>query len=318
MATPDPAHPPLPSPTLPSPESAVFPSADNDPNNDVPPFRHNDDAHCAVNLAAYPNAIHHVGTSPSRSGRHSRFTPDEDLIIVREVAASKGHIAAFGSTRKRFAAAAQAVNDNTAMRTSVTWKSVQDRYKRLQEVFDREDNANKVLSGVSGGAMGELDELLMGMREARDDLDAHKKAEHMERRAMDEAKERAGLALVDAATTRRSEEDDEVAEVVDGTSASGSGRKKRRINLGFGDTGDIDQFGLHLKEADMERVALERERLCFEKDRYETERQERKEERVERRAERAEERTERREDRDAGAKQDLEKFKLMMQAFLNK
>lgn len=34
------------------------------------------------------------------------------------------------------------------------------------------DRANKRMSGVGGGSLGEMDELLAGMREARDDLEA--------------------------------------------------------------------------------------------------------------------------------------------------
>ena len=56
------------------------------------------------------------------------------------------------------------------MPDKVAWKTVQDRYKRHQEWFVKEDNINVKLSGVGSGELGEMNELLSRIREARDEL----------------------------------------------------------------------------------------------------------------------------------------------------
>ena len=45
-------------------------------------------------------------SNPSRAGGHSRFAAVEDLIVVREVAETRAHMAGLGEVRKKFAAAA--------------------------------------------------------------------------------------------------------------------------------------------------------------------------------------------------------------------
>jgi hypothetical protein len=67
-----------------------------------------------------------------RRGRRPKFTAKEDLIIAREVSASKAHIASFGTKRERFAVAAERPNANPAMHINVASKSIQDRYVKLQ------------------------------------------------------------------------------------------------------------------------------------------------------------------------------------------
>jgi len=47
----------------------------------------------------------------------------------------------------------------------------QDRYKLLQDFFFKGDAVNQKLSGVRGGEMAEMDEMLVLMREERGDLD---------------------------------------------------------------------------------------------------------------------------------------------------
>lgn len=52
---------------------------------------------------------------------------------------------------------------------------MQDRYKRLQDTFDKQDTVHSLLAGAGGSQMSEVDNLLMSSREARDDLDAHRR-----------------------------------------------------------------------------------------------------------------------------------------------
>jgi hypothetical protein len=91
-----------------------------------------------------------------RRGRRPKFTAEEDLIIVCEVSASKAHSASFGSNREHFAVAAEPANANPAMQTSVSSKGIQDRYGKLQALFDRRDAAQRKMSGI-GGKVVELE-----------------------------------------------------------------------------------------------------------------------------------------------------------------
>jgi hypothetical protein len=52
----------------------------------------------------------YTNSAPIRRERCPKFTAKEDLIIAREVSASKAHIASFGTKRERFAAAAERAN----------------------------------------------------------------------------------------------------------------------------------------------------------------------------------------------------------------
>ena len=113
---------------------------------------------------------------PAKSGRNSRFTPQQDLAIVGEVAAVRAHLAEYGETKRRFATVAKRVCENVYVvhMGSIGWKTVQDRYKRLQDQYDKNDSENQRLSGVGGEEMGELADLFMNLREARDDWDSRK------------------------------------------------------------------------------------------------------------------------------------------------
>jgi len=48
-----------------------------------------------------------------------KFTPEDDLIIPKEVVVSHAHVAGFGTVQKRFAAAAEKTNDNPTFRGAV-------------------------------------------------------------------------------------------------------------------------------------------------------------------------------------------------------
>lgn len=254
----------------------------------------------------------------AKPGRSSRFTAAQDLVIAREVAASRAHTAAFGETKKLFEVAASKISANPAFDTegkNVSWKAVQDRYKRLQKDYDHADNANQRLSGVGGGEMGELADLLMTMREAHDDLDVQKKAAKTAQKRKEEDKERMGQVLVDLATKRKnkSDDDDNTTEVCD-EEPSSTAKKRKKRQTALLET-EMDRFGEHLKDADLARVDLDRERLAFEREKAVEDRADRGRERDERRQEREIERRERREERVELQKLELEKFKAMIDAF---
>jgi len=179
----------------------------------------------------------------------------------------------------------------------VTWKAVQDRYKRLEKDYDHADGSNKRLSGVGGGEMGELADLLMNMREAKDDMEAQNKALKTTGKKKEEDKEKMGQVLVDMATKRKAAEN------------AGS------VVLSADEDTDEPESA---RKADLARVEQDRKRLSFEQERALADRIERERGREERRIEREEERRERREERLEMQKLELEQFKAMMEAFNRK
>ena len=114
--------------------------------------------------------------------KRGKYLSQEDLIIVREVAALRAHIAGYGNVKQSFETVACKVNQNPHMSQKVNWKAVQDGYKRLQDEFDGDDRRNGNLSGITGGEMGELYQSLSQMREERDTFLSEKKADKIEKR----------------------------------------------------------------------------------------------------------------------------------------
>lgn len=79
-------------------------------------------------------AAYETKKSIAKTSSRSINSSKQDVAIVREVAAVKAHIAAFGETRRRFECTISKLNSNPLFASaSVAWKQVQDRYKRLHE-----------------------------------------------------------------------------------------------------------------------------------------------------------------------------------------
>lgn len=91
------------------------------------------------------------------------------------------------------------LSNNPISKKRITWRKVQDRYKFLQDNYNASDNENKRLSGVDGGEMGELADLRMPMRKARDDMQDKKNKKNNELKWKDEEKKQAGKRIVEAA-----------------------------------------------------------------------------------------------------------------------
>lgn len=70
-----------------------------------------------------------------RSGRNAKFNSADDPVLVRKLAAANGHVEGFGERRKGLESAAARANEKSRMHEKLTWKCVQGRYQRLQEIF---------------------------------------------------------------------------------------------------------------------------------------------------------------------------------------
>lgn len=242
----------------------------------------------------------------TRTGRRPKFTPEDDLMLVREVAAAKAHLAPNGATKERYETAANKANATRRLTCPVTWKSVQDRYKRIQARFDERERVESLMSGV-GGELGEIEELLSSMKEARQDLLNCKSASRRAAQEREAEKERLGSIVREKAMNRAwpsrsgSEEDFEgiEGETLDSDHTPKKRLGKRKLNDTMVDPfqDDIAAFTAALQKGEEARLALEERRMASAVE------------------EREKDRKERREEREAASKLELQKFKLMMDAF---
>ena len=72
----------------------------------------------------------------------SKYTEEEDLIILREEAATKAQIALYGKTSELFQTAAEKVNGNAKFTVGAKAKGILGRYIRLQKDFDKNKRKN--------------------------------------------------------------------------------------------------------------------------------------------------------------------------------
>jgi hypothetical protein len=189
------------------------------------------------------------------------------------------------------------------MRTKVTSKSIQDRYVKIQAIYERDDAAQQNMSGVDG-EVGELEELLGTMQEARADLETQKAAERSAAREREEAKERIGKEFVLKALQRDSRNDEEGSSGSDFELKQPRTKKSKRATTENNIEKDMKGFGECLRDADLARVAVERERLELDIKILEQEKIDRDEELKLCREELA-----------THQEQEMKKFKLMMEIF---
>jgi hypothetical protein len=133
------------------------------------------------------------------------------------------------------------------------------------------------MSGV-GGEMGELEELLGEMQEARDDLETQQVAQRTPAREMEEYKERIGKELVVRALRRDFRNDKEVSSGSDFEEKQPRKKKSKRNTTENNMTDDMRGFDECLREADLAKVAVEREMLELDAKRLAQEKIDREEE----------------------------------------
>ena len=247
----------------------------------------------------------------TKRGRRSKFTPEEDIIILREVAVAGAHVPPYGKTTELFQMAANGANKNANFSVEVTWKSVHDRFHRLLDDFEKRDAKAQKMSGVSED-VGEAEELLSMMKEARDDVEEEKRKQRDALKRADEEKLQAGKQIVQMATSRgavrkRNNEPSGGAGAGNADEDEDAPVKKKR-NAPRSST-DIEEtlgkFADALEKSDAARLEFDRERLAIELEQREKDRKERQ-------LESALDREERKKEREDNAKLELEKFKLML------
>ena len=182
----------------------------------------------------------------TRTGRDSRLTK---LVLLREASAANAHVAAFGENGKRYGEAARNFNAKHLFIQTATRKSVRDRYKRLQERFYKSYKLNQRLSGVDG-EIGEVEELLMAVPEARDDLAVKRTAKKTAQQETDREKEMIGQALVDMSLKRKTAEDTSEDSIDEVPAIAKKTNRVKRMESGA----EMERFGVHLRARSASRA----------------------------------------------------------------
>lgn len=138
--------------------------------------------------------------------KHFWITREGYFVLFQDVAASSANIAKFGESCKIFEIAFEEINDDVAATQQVTWKSVCGRYQSLKYSFDCHDNKNQEKLWVIGNVQ-KLEELLISIRDGRDDLLEEQKAEKNEPIECDSEKEKSKNEIMNAAMHRSGNKD---------------------------------------------------------------------------------------------------------------
>ena len=91
-----------------------------------------------------------IPTPTKNAARRPTFKPKDDFILAREVSAGKRRVSAYGEIQNRFGDAATRANLNRKLSQKVTAQKIQDRYKKIQDAFERRDAADRRLSRLEG------------------------------------------------------------------------------------------------------------------------------------------------------------------------
>ena len=171
--------------------------------------------------------------------------------------AARAHVASFGDMRKRFEIAAKRANDNEALTATVSCKIVLGRYRRVQEQFKKNDDADRKRTGV-GRKLTQMNEMLSMMRWERDDLDAKRAAQTKAQREKEEVKDCIGRQAVEASMSRKKRKESE-GSASDGENSDEPSAKKKRPVRAVALSGELAQFGAQLLGAEELRASADQE-----------------------------------------------------------
>lgn len=100
-----------------------------------------------------PTDVDHDANKPKKQGKLFVF---KFFITIKEVAALRAHVAAYGTIREKLENLTLRVNQSSSVTSAEPWKSVQNRYKCLQGSFNKNEFRNSALSGVAEKKLKEL------------------------------------------------------------------------------------------------------------------------------------------------------------------
>ena len=213
----------------------------------------------------------------------TRFTNDEEAILLKEVIAAGAHVAAYGKKEKAFDCATGKINDNPHFRHEVKTRAVQEKFCKMVKEFRARDNKDRKKSGVSDN-LSETDALLACIVDAVDDAEELENVEKQKATEAETRKIKAGERMVAQANGSGSSCDADAtgATVIDSADdeEEGRARKRRRKQPAPAPVNDgLATFSESMRETELAKVAsarqtelakvdLETKRLAFEEKRH--------------------------------------------------
>ncbi|PXF48774.1 hypothetical protein BWQ96_01330 [Gracilariopsis chorda] len=101
--------------------------------------------------------------------------------------------------------ASQKTNDNEAVTVKTSNKSMKNRYEKVQDIFDKKNAQERVISGV-GSKVTEMDELFGAMVDAREVIQRDKSTEKNKKRLQESEKDRMGKKMGASSLVRKSKD----------------------------------------------------------------------------------------------------------------
>ncbi|PXF49215.1 hypothetical protein BWQ96_01004 [Gracilariopsis chorda] len=224
-------------------------------------------------------------TPKTTKKKRIRFSAAWDLFLLKAISAVDAHTAPHGETQPRFEEALQiflaAVPESwLATVTATSWKTLNDRFKKIISEHRKAVNCNAVASGIIE-VRGERETLLDDLILEIDEFEERRRTERDEGTELDKRLVAAGAQMRARALSRERSLDRESGE------ESEQKRKKRPLIVDSDDE-EQDMISAHIaarREIEGKRLKLEEDMFCFEQ---------RREEREESRLQRAQELEEKR------------------------
>lgn len=249
---------------------------------------------------------------PKPRSARIKFSAEDDLIIIKEVAATHAHLASFGTVQRKFADAAQKTNSNPNFRGCVNARSIQERFRKIMSTFKKEEARDRARSGT-GGELSEADGLLLDMMEAVESVKEVDETKKEEEANANKRKLEAGREILEgaggtstitineqngtggsAAVVIEDDDDDELR--------TPKGPKRRRGAQQLDRGSGLRSFGDALRDGEIARVELEAKRLAFDEKKHDDLLREREKDREEEAK-----------DRERNSERDMERFKMMLE-----
>lgn len=141
------------------------------------------------------------GNNLKKKGHPSTLTAHDDLLIVREVAAQKAHLAKHGQVKEKWSSISMNCNQIDRLSRTVSEKLVRERFDRLLKAWNAKE-AQSLRSGEGGQLPSELDELLEVISTELKHAKEEKNKTIEESREREEAKELTGETILSIAGSR--------------------------------------------------------------------------------------------------------------------
>lgn len=239
-----------------------------------------DNPHCAIEAQTTPDSGEVVTSkttdkaTPPNPGKRIRFTEAWDVILLKSVIASKAHVAARGTSQRKFEETldifiSNSPKDRLAVVTAPTWKTIYERFKKIVADHRANTRESKAASGVAEDET-ERTQLLDDIVEEMDDTAELRRTERNEKTKKDQELLEAGEAIRaqavgDGEGTNSKTDDTNVERRNQKHTPS---RKRAKRDAFDSEEEESEWVRSHLEArgaAEAKRTCVEEERLAFEK-----------------------------------------------------